>query len=150
MQLLEIEKRNKMIDITIDNIESALRLGHIKINMVYPITKKAHFVIERPIRVHLSNDDYIIIGKGFRFDGSSSPRFLWWALPSYGDFFFAALIHDWLYVNQYLHTYLGSREAQKFADKEMLLWSNKLNNNKLDNKLRYWAVRLFGRKAYLT
>ncbi len=136
-----------MLEVNMNNIQSKLRLGHIHINMVYPIRKDAHFRLERSIRVELSNGDFIVVPKDFEFDGSSSPRFLWWALPSYGDFFFAALIHDYLYATQYKHTLLGYKKAQKLADNEMLTWSNKLNNNKVDNSLRFWAVRLFGRKV---
>ena len=139
-----------MLDVDINNVKSLLKLGLIHVNMVYPIRKDAHFRLENDLTITLSNGDKVIIPRNFEFDGSSSPRFLWWALPSYGNFFFAALIHDYLYLYQYKHTILGYKKAQEFADKEMLLWSNELNDNKLDNKLRYWAVRLFGRKAYRT
>ena len=137
-----------MIDVNLNNIKSHLKLGLIHINMVYPIRKDAHFRLDAPLKVTLSNDAVIYLEKNFEFDGSSSPRFLWWLFPSYGNFFFAALIHDYLYVNKYMQTHIGYKEAQKFADNEMLTWSNKLNKNKLDNLLRYWAVRLFGKKVY--
>ena len=137
-----------MIHVTIHNIKNYLYNGKIPINMVYPIRKNAHFRLDESLKITLSNDAEIIIPKNFEFDGSSSPRFLWWLFPSYGNFFFGALIHDYLYVNQYMQTYIGYKEAQKFADNEMLIWSNKLNNNKLDNLLRFYAVRLFGKKVY--
>jgi hypothetical protein len=139
-----------MLDVDIKNIKSLLKMGLIHVNMVYPIRKDAHFRLENDLKITLSNGYIIQIPRNFEFDGSSSPRFLWWALPSYGNFFFAALIHDYLYLNQYMHTNIGYKQAQKLADKEMLIWSNEINENKLDNKLRYWAVRLFGRKAYRT
>jgi len=137
-----------MIEVNLNNIKSHLKLGLIHINMVYPIRKDAHFRVDAPIKVTLSNDAVIYIEKNFEFDGSSSPKFLWWLFPSYGNFFFAALVHDFLYVKQYMKEEIGVKEAQKFADNEMLAWSNKLNNNKLDNLLRFWAVRLFGKKVY--
>jgi hypothetical protein len=57
-----------------------------------------------------------------------------------------------LYVIDYKRKTLGSKEAQKLADKEMLLWSDATNYYSnwalVDNWLRYLAVRLFGRKKY--
>ena len=131
-----------MIEVDSENINSLLRLGLIQINMVYPIRKDAHFRVEKPIKIKLSDGSSIVIDRNFEFDGSSSPRFLWWLFPSYGDFFFASLIHDYLYTYRI--------KSQKFSDKEMLIWSNILNKNKIDNYFRYLAVRLMGKKIYLT
>jgi len=139
-----------MIEVNLSNIKNHLKMGLIHVNMVYPIRKDAHFRVENPIKVTLSSDKQIVIPRNFEFDGSSSPRFLWWLFPSYGNFFFASLIHDYLYTQQYSLKTLGHKEAQKFADKEMLIWSNVLNNNKIDNYFRYLAVRLMGKKIYLT
>lgn len=142
-----------MLDVDLENIESLLKLGLIKVNLVYPITKSSHFRLENNLSIKLSNGNKILIHKGFEFDGSSSPRFLWWAFPSYGDFFFAAILHDRLYDLKYMADDLGMDYAQKFADEEMLLWSNVLNKKtfgkKVDNYSRYKAVRWFGKKQYL-
>lgn len=129
-----------MIEVNFNNIKSHLKLGLIHINMVYPIRKDSHFRVERDIKITLSNDAEIVIPKNFEFDGSSAPRFLWWLFPSYGNFFFASLIHDYLYETKFY--------KQEFADSEMLIWSNVLNSNKIDNYFRYFAVRLFGKKVY--
>lgn len=141
-----------MLDIELDNIKTALRLGLIKFSFVYPIGRN-HFRLLTDLSVKLTNEETIQINKGFEFDGSSAPRFLWWAFPSYGDFFFASMIHDYLYITQYKSDKLGTKEAQRFADKEMLTWSNLLNDKSiiktLDNYLRYYAVRLFGRRLYI-
>lgn len=139
-----------MIDVNLNNVKSHLKLGFIHINMVYPIRKDAHFRVERPIEVTLFDGSEIVIPKNYEFDGSSSPRFLWWLFPSYGNFFFASLIHDFLYTEQYLKETIGLKAAQEYADKEMLRWSNEINSNKLDNYSRYFAVRLFGKKVYRT
>ena len=86
--------------------------------------------------VTLSNGDNIVIPKGFLWDLSSVPKFLWGIFPPFGDFLIASLVHDYLYVNK--------QYSRAFADKEMLYFSNKYNSNKIDNYLRYVAVRLFG------
>ena len=141
-----------MLDVDLENIESLLKLGLIKVNMVYPISKSSHFRLDNNLSVKLSNGNKVIINKGFEFDGSSSPRFLWWLVPSYGDFFFAAVIHDYLYQTKYMSVDLGSEFARKFADKEMRIWSVLLNSKtigkKLDNHLRYYAVKWFGKRVY--
>ncbi len=142
-----------MLDVTIYNVKSLLGLGLIKIIPTYPITKEAHFKLIVSLKVVLSDGRVLEIPEGFTFDGSSAPRFIWWLFPSYGDFLFAALIHDYLYHVKYLSDEVGFDLSQKYADDEMLLWSNELNNKKfgkrLDNKMRHKAVRWFGKKQYL-
>lgn len=89
--------------------------------------------------VHLLHDgSALIVKKGFPSDGSSSPWFLQWLFPRVGDFLLAAIVHDYLYRTL---DYRG----KSFADKEMLIISNKMNKNVFDNYLRYIAVRLFGK-----
>ena len=130
--------------ITKDNVVEHLTKGDIKTSMVYPIRSERHYIVEEDIVVKLTDESIIKIPKGFTFDGSSSPRFLWWSFPPYGDFFFAAILHDYLYHIKY---------PKNIADKEMLIWSNIINKRnfgkKVDNYLRYYAVVLFGMKQYL-
>ena len=138
--------------ITKENIAEYLKNGLVKTSMVYPITKDSHYVVLEELTIKLSDESIIKVPKGFVFNGSSSPRFLWWLFPPYGDFFFAAIIHDYLYHIRFKSDELGIKLAKKFADKEMLIWSNILNNRnfgkKIDNYLRYYAVILFGMKQY--
>lgn len=139
--------------ITRKNVVDYLEKGLVKTSMVYPITKDAHYIVEEELTIKLSNEEIIKIPKGFAFNGSSSPRFLWWLFPPYGDFFFAAIIHDYLYHIRFKSDEVNIKLAKKRADKEMLIWSNILNNRnfgkKIDNYLRYYAVLLFGMKQYL-
>lgn len=102
------------------------------------------WVVIVDIEVMLSNNKWITIPRGMRTDLSSVPQALWSILPPYGPFLLAALIHDYLYIFDYMREELGDREARLFADKEMLLWSNKLNKNWIDNYIRYYGVRLLG------
>lgn len=143
-----------MLDVNINNVSVYLTEGLVRIIPNYPISKKCHFRVVTSLSVTLSNDSKIEIPKGFKFDGSSAPRFLWWLFPSYGDFFFAALIHDYLYHTADLSNDKVIAEGKVFADKEMLLWSTVLNNRNiskmLDNYLRYYAVKWFGKKVYIT
>lgn len=92
--------------------------------------------------VHVLHDGTtIIIPIGFKTDLSSVPKFLWGIMPPFGDFLLAALVHDYLYI-------IDQTRGRKFADKEMVIISKKLNNetifNRLDNQIRYIGVRAFG------
>jgi len=141
-----------MLDVTIDNIKSLLSNGHVRFSFIYPMTRAGHFKLHTAVKIKMSNGWVANIPKDFEFDGSSSPRFLWWLFPSYGDFIFAAILHDYLYSTQYMADMIGLKEAQKFADKEMLIWSNKINDRnigkKIDNYSRFYAVRMFGKKVF--
>ena len=141
-----------MLDVSLNTVKNDLVNNLIKITLFYPMTKHEHFKLLKAINIKLSNGFKILIPEGFVFDGSSAPKFLWWLFPSYGDFFMAALIHDFLYQQQFGVENMGLKEAQKFADKEMLIWSNVVHCettlDKIDNYLRYYAVRLFGKKVF--
>ena len=89
------------------------------------------------ITYRLHDNNTIIIPKGFITDLSSVPKFLWSIFPPFGDFLLAALVHDYLYVIKY-------KSNRRFCDEEMLYLSNNLNKNKVDNYIRYFAVRIFG------
>ena len=112
---------------------------------VIGFNSKSKYRLVYPLSFQLSNGDCIEIPKGFEWDGSSVPRFLWWLLPPDGDFELGALIHDYLYIKKKELGY-----TRKFADGEMLRWSKAMSGTKkvslrnLDNYTRYYAVRIFG------
>lgn len=93
--------------------------------------------LTKPITAVLTNGSTITIPEGFETDLSSVPRLFWSIAPPFGKFLLAALIHDYLYV-----TRTGTQEE---ADKEMLIWSNVLNEGHLDNYVRFLGVRAFGK-----
>ena len=95
------------------------------------------WVLEKQIKHVLHNGDIIIIPKGFLTDLSSVPKILWSFLPPYGKFLLAPLVHDYLYI-------VDQSRGRKFADKEMLIVSNKTHKNKIDNYIRFIGVRAFG------
>lgn len=101
------------------------------------------------ISVTLSNGDYITIPAGFMTDGRSTPKFLRGALPQFDEYILCYLIHDYLYVIDYLWDELGTKKAQKFADNEMLLWQNKFEMKPITSYSCYYAVRIFGRRIFI-
>jgi hypothetical protein len=111
-----------------------------------------YWELSQSIVVKIANGDLVTIPSGFGTDLSSVPRVLWPVMPPFGNFLVAAITHDYLYHINYLETELGTKEARKLADDTMLYLSNKYNNEtigqRIDNHLRYAAVRLFGAKIY--
>lgn len=129
--------------ITLENVIESLK--NEEVIQLCPIyregTNVSMFRLLKDITVQLSNGDVVTIPRGFKTDLSSVPNFLWSVFSPYGNFLLAAIIHDYLYVKDYI--------SQKFADKEMLIWSDRINpKNRVDNYLRYIAVRLFGKSVY--
>ena len=82
------------------------------------------------------------IPKGFCWDGASVPRILQNIFPKWGRYAVASLAHDWLYENR-----LGTR---KQADRVFLHLMSEAGVNWVGRHLMYLAVRLFGRRAWLT
>ena len=95
------------------------------------------WILEKEITHTLHNGEKIILPVGFETDLSSVPKFLWSILPPYGKFLLAPLVHDYLYIED-------QTRGRKFADKEMLIVSNRTHKNKIDNYIRFFGVRAFG------
>lgn len=103
----------------------------------HPQSKGAKwFTLYRAMEVTLSNGDTITIPAGFETDLSSVPKFLWGVFPPFGRGLMAYIIHDYLYIKK-----LYSRA---FADKEMVIWAEKLKGQKFDPYARYYTVRAVG------
>jgi hypothetical protein len=133
---------------TLANIKRELQENRnpIKIKRVYGKNSINNYELLEEVAIQLSSGRYILIPKGYQWDLSSVPRFLWWLLPPDGDFQMAALIHDYCYEYKVL--------SRKEADKEMYKWStvtsgtNAISLRNIDNKLRLWGVQLFGWIVY--
>jgi hypothetical protein len=125
--------------ITKDNIIEQLLTDELIVqSYVYSDKSSKYWKIQQPITVTLSNGKVINIPKGFVYDMSTVPKWLWSFVRPFNDGLFGYLVHDILYV-QRAH---GMTRAQ--CDKEMLFWTNLTNSNKFDNYLRYFVVRLLG------
>lgn len=133
--------------ISLDNIESILQTENPIIkSRVYGSNNINRYKLINPISVKLTTGQIIHIHSGFEWDLASSPRILWAIIVPDSDAEIAFLIHDYLYKYNVL--------PRKQCDDEMLTWSNVTNGTikwslrKIDNYLRYYAVRLFGKSAY--
>jgi hypothetical protein len=105
---------------------------------VYSDKSAKYWKIQNPLTVELSNGEVINIPKGFVYDMSTVPKWLWSFIRPVNDGLFGYLIHDRLYVIR------DHKMTRKECDQEMLFWTNITNDNKFDNYLRYYIVRLLG------
>jgi hypothetical protein len=105
---------------------------------VYSNKSQKYWKIQQPITVKLSNGKVINIPKGFTYDMSTVPKWLWSIVRPFNDGLFGYLIHDRLYIIR------DHNMTRKQVDDEMLFWINLTNDNKFDNYLRYLFVRLLG------
>jgi hypothetical protein len=125
---------------------------------VYGNNSINNYELLEDVSFKLSNGFQVTIPKGYKWDLSSVPRFLWWLLPPDGDFQIGALIHDFLYENKdslkHDMAYMKFDFTREFCDQEMYKWSSVLSGTKnksirnIDNKLRLWGVCFFGWYVY--
>lgn len=101
----------------------------------------------------------VIISENFTTDFASVPRILWSLFPPYGKYGKAAIVHDWLYENKFIVTkYLDFKTRNIFtnslpvsrerADEIFLEAMLVLGVPKWKAKIMFYAVRLFGQKAW--
>lgn len=88
------------------------------------------------------------IPKGMRTDLRSSPKWLWSIIPPFCKALLAYIIHDYLYIYDYKVKELGLKEAQRFADREMKLWCDKLDKGNRADLVSFGGVRIFGHKVF--
>jgi hypothetical protein len=107
------------------------------------------FITNEHVIFELSNGKDYCVDKGFVFDGASVPRVFWWFVPRLDDRILASIIHDHMYVTDYMRHELGDYEARLFADKEFLIWCNyTVPDKKWKNHLLYRMIRIFGAKIF--
>lgn len=80
------------------------------------------------------------VPRGFRFDGASIPRFLWWWNQPSGIAFPAAIVHDFHYSHQPV--------PRKFADRSFYWNLIGIGVRTTAAWLMWAAVRVFGGKAW--
>jgi len=129
----------KAVYITKDNIVEQLLTDELIVqSYIYSDKSSKYWRIDKPITIILSTGKIINIPKGFTYDMSTVPKWLWSIVRPFNDGLFAYLVHDRLYVIR------DHSMTRKQVDDEMLFWANIVNDNKFDNKLRYFFVRILG------
>lgn len=136
---------------------------NIKLNLKYKKTAKSFaerlsfffwetpyiWELEEDVTETLSTGEVITVPKGYETDLSSVPPFLWGIFPPFGLFLRGALVHDYIYSEDWRREEMGDKENKKFADEQMLYISNVYNpNGYLDNIIRFYAVKYGGKKVY--
>lgn len=101
-----------------------------------------NYRVLRKFVYEIRQGERIAVPRGFVTDFASVPRILWRVLPPTGQYGKAAVIHDYLYRTSILQ--YSRAEADLIFYEAM----EDLGVNAWTSKLMYWAVRLFGRRAY--
>lgn len=99
------------------------------------------FSLESSFR-YIGTTDMVTVPAGFVTDGASVPRVFWNILQPFGEYFEAAIIHDYLYSprNRFI-----TRER---ADAIFLEAMKEVGVGWLTRRTIYRAVRLFGWTAF--
>jgi len=104
-----------------------------------PLPDGIHWEVTEEFRYYIRSEnsgDFITVPKGFVTDGASIPRIFWSIVgPPWGDYGYAAIVHDFLY-----HTQPCSR---KEADRIFLEAMQVLKVNKFKRWLMYRMVRMW-------
>lgn len=99
------------------------------------------FMLEHPFR-YFSSFGVITVPGGFITDGASIPRCFWNILAPFGEYFEAAIIHDFLYTEE------NRRFTRKQSDDIFMEAMFNVGIGWFTRGLIYRAVRLFGGKLF--
>jgi len=101
-----------------------------------PKSSRGRFKIYVPIKHKLIDGKEIIVPIDFVSNGASVPKLLRGLFSQQGVYLTSAIIHDYLYDNNY--------HSREFADRQFLLDMGKVGTNKFTKWLFYYIVRIFG------
>jgi len=93
-----------------------------------------------PFHVVLFDGSTVRVPAGFETDFASVPRFFWRIVPPWGRYARAAVAHDYLYRQE-----IGTKRR---ADKAFLYLMERLGVPGWKRRAMYWAVRMFGGRAW--
>lgn len=82
-----------------------------------------------------------VVPLGFQSDGASIPRIFWWFADPAGEFFEAAVLHDYLY-----NSAIGTKDKADLAFYQTALH---FKATTWKAKVAYYAVKLAGRGSYV-
>jgi hypothetical protein len=101
-----------------------------------PKSKLGRFKIYVPIKHKLIDGKEIMVPFDFVSNGASVPRLLRGLFSQQGVYLTSAIIHDYLYDNNY--------HSREFADRQFLIDMGRTNTNKFTKWLFYIVIRIFG------
>lgn len=98
------------------------------------------FILLHALCFYRPNRECITVPAGATTDGASTPHLMWRLLPPFGDYWMAALLHDWLYRH-------GDKPRAE-ADRIFLEAMTDLGVSWFKRTAIYLGVRIGGRRAY--
>jgi hypothetical protein len=112
--------------------------------LVSPLADGKTWIVSRDFGYEVGSEgsgDMVDVAVGFQTDFASIPRVFWIVLPKWGRYGNASVIHDWLYWFQ--------SRLRREADDIFLEAMGILDVGSVKKHTIYWAVRIFGRIAWL-
>lgn len=100
--------------------------------------------ITENIYYKLTDGTNYTVPKGFRLDGTSSPRAFWPWLPQVDDRIVGSTLHDHMYVTDFRRKEWGDPLAKKFADENMRAFHDLTSKKKGQNKIIHFLVDKLG------
>lgn len=101
---------------------------------------------------YIGMHDQISVPIGFSTDLASTPRFLWAFFPPFGLYAKAAVVHDFLYVEQPLvygeNITIRKRISRKDADGLFRRIMHESGVGIIKRYLMYWSVRIGGFRSF--
>ena len=112
--------------------------------------REAQYIVAEPYSVFFDLDGRrrtITVPRGMLSDLASVPRLFRWYVGRVGPHLEASIVHDYLYIAWQKKDLLPEEHMRRFADRLMLVAMNAAG---MCCKARfiYWAVRLFGCRAF--
>lgn len=112
-----------------------------KDSLVY--TKSAdgrNFVLVEPLTYVSAAGETIVVPAGAHTDGASTPRILWRAIPPFGPYWPATILHDWLYR--------ATKKSREECDDILLEAMRALDVSETLADTIYAGVRVGGQSAF--
>lgn len=108
------------------------------------------WVVTEGITYHIDDNTYVYVPQGYLTDGASVPRWVWSAIPPWGDHGLATVIHD--YLCEYLQVWkngvrvkISREDANKIFHKCLL----DTGVSKLKARTMYTAVTWYSHLMYI-
>jgi hypothetical protein len=117
----------------------------LEVRYIMTVDDSRIFELASPFR-YIGSRGTITVPAGFTTDGASVPRVFWSIFQPFGEYFPAAVVHDYLYSPRSMHLRLERKTADLIFKEAMY----NLGIGWLTRGTIYQAVRLGGWRSYQT
>lgn len=114
--------------------------GHLYMPDHWTLEQLIFYPIPDWVKNKYQGPDEVVVKTGFVTDLASIPRIFWNLLPPFGRYSAAAVIHDYLYqAHEHTRAHADAVFLASMMDLQVRPWKR---------QTMYWAVRVFGSRAW--